>query len=96
MTEYTLPMPSIDDSTYQFGMSVSLANETLIISLRWLDNLWRAFVEFSDGTIREAGVFANCVNWTGFNDYTIEFVSDKDLSVRSNIQYATIAIVEKD
>ena len=94
MVQYEVAMPVIDEETYQFSVDVTLAAENITLVFKWLNDVWNLFVTFSDGTVREAGVYPNAVNWKGFTDYRVVFISDYPSIARTAISDSKMYVLD--
>lgn len=72
---YTVSWPEIDICD-NFKFSTSINSETFEFRFKWLNDRWNCWVTLPDGTVRDAGVYPNVVNWTGYNDYGLIFSTD--------------------
>ena len=77
MTYFTVSIPTIDSDVRQFSFSTNILSTAWQFTFRWMDTYWALFVDVPDGTRRPAGVKPNAPSWTGYGDYTVEFVTDK-------------------
>lgn len=94
MIAHKIALPAVDESVDQFSFSVPLRRVTLNFVFKWLDDIWRAFCYFPDGSIREAGVFPRSVNWKGFSDYRCIFMTEYDAIDKTNIAATRFYLVE--
>lgn len=62
---------------------------TFSFNFKWFNNRWNLWVTLPDGTVREAGVYPNVINWTGNTDYGLVFGTNLD-----TINYNSINLVE--
>lgn len=62
---------------------------TFTFNFKWFNSRWNLWVTLPDGTIREAGVYPNVINWTGNTDYGLVFQTSLDV-----IDYASLNLVE--
>lgn len=42
-------------------------------NFKWFNNRWNLWVDLPDGTTRQAGVYPNVINWSGYLDYSLIF-----------------------
>lgn len=59
-----------------FLFTVNDTAGTFEFKFKWLNNRWYCWVTLPDGSVRQAGVFPGVINWTGFLDYGLVFVTD--------------------
>lgn len=94
MTTHRIAIPEVKSNIDQFSFSVPLRTATLEFVFKWIDSIWRAFCYFPDGSVREAGVFPNAMNWEGFSDYKCVFVTDYEAIDKDNIASVSMFLVE--
>lgn len=46
-----------------------------IFKFKLLSGRWHCWVTLPNGTVREAGVYPNVINWTGAGDYGLVFLT---------------------
>lgn len=49
---------------------------TFTFHFKWINNSWSVWVTLPDGSVRQAGVYPNVINWTGYSDYGLVFITD--------------------
>ena len=73
VVQIALPVPPID--TYAFEFSASAFGSIFKFVFKFFDSHWNVFVTLGGGEIREAGCFPDTLNWKGFTDYRLAFMS---------------------
>lgn len=62
---------------------------TFTFHFKWFNGRWNLWVTLPDGTIREAGVIPNILNWTGSQDYGLCFKTNL-----SEIDFSSLKLTE--
>ena len=70
-----LPFPEVEPVD-NFKYEVVTETGSVTVYFKWLENRWRCWVELPTGETRQAGVFPNVINWTGFTDYGLMFMTN--------------------
>jgi len=92
MTYYSVGIPVIDASVKQFSFSTNILAAAWQFTFRWMDTYWALFVDVPSGTRRPAGVYPNAKSWTGYGDYTVEFVTDKPVIGATELPYCDLVV----
>lgn len=66
--------PELDPvENFEFVSNTSYG--TFKFHFKWINEAWSCWVTLPDESVRQAGVYPNVKNWTGFNDYGLVFVT---------------------
>lgn len=64
------------DTQENFEFEALCESGTFTFHFKWINESWSVWVTLPDGTVRQAGVYSNVINWTGNSDYGLVFVTE--------------------
>lgn len=68
--------PPAIEPVEQFKYSANTDLGFFEFNFKWLNDRWDLWVTLPDETIRQASVYPNVMNWTGYLDYGLIFLTD--------------------
>lgn len=84
-------LPDVGILPFNFTFTTLLPPGEFGFLMRWFADQWNLWVTLPSGEIRQAGVFSNLVNWSGFGDYLLGTISAQE-SIGQN-DLAKVALV---
>ena len=68
---YAVALPVLTAGTQSFKVKAQTKEGAFALEFRWnfVTSIWTIFATMPDGSERQAGVFPNCMSWTGCADF---------------------------
>lgn len=79
------------DPVENFEFYSNTSNGTFKFHFKWINDAWSCWVTLPDNSVRQAGVYPNVVNWTGFSDYGLVFSTPL-----ASIDFSSLFLTELD
>ncbi len=64
---YKIDLPATTPGV-NFSLVAKVGGQSITLAFRWT-TIWNITATMPDGSIRFAGLYPNCMNWTGYTDY---------------------------
>lgn len=80
--------------TENFNFDTIHPDGTFRLEFKWFNDRWNCWVTLPSGEKRQAGVYPNVMNWDGYTDYGIVFMSSLDTINFNSLLLAEIYIIK--
>lgn len=72
---YLVNLPAIAPNLFGFSFRTKTADGNVGFVFQWANGVWNGTATMPDGSLRTFGVYPGVVNWTGFLDFGLLFLS---------------------
>jgi hypothetical protein len=86
ITAYSLTIPTIDEDTAHFNFNASVEALSFNFDFWFYAGSWHLFVSLPDESVREAAIYPNAQNWSGYTDYRLVASTVLDTIGQANLQ----------
>ena len=91
---YQINLPKVPQNTYAFRFSTTFAGAGWAFKFIFMNNRWTCYASIPLLAVREASVYNNSLNWSGFPDYGCLFITSVPNMGVNDINSVTMYILD--
>lgn len=88
-------IPNVPQGVFNFSFTVNLPPGLFGFTFEWFNDVWNVWVTLPTGEIRQAGSYPNEINWTGFIDYYLSFVTTLKAIGQNDLPNAALMVYQR-